>query len=143
MSYVTGASLPIIFTTAYHSLIEIAHIQPENTVLIHAGAGGTGGAAIQIAQHFGAEIFTTVGSRAKKELVMDLYGIPESHIFYSRSVEDIMRMTNGKGIDIVLNSLSGKGLISSWECIAPFGHFVEIGKRDIHALKDLPMFKFA
>ncbi|QSZ30469.1 hypothetical protein DSL72_000023 [Monilinia vaccinii-corymbosi] len=146
MSFVTGASLPIIFTTAYHSLVEVARIEPGNKVLIHAGAGGTGGAAIQIAKHFGAEIFTTVGSRAKKELVMELYGIPKSHIFYSRNVsfaEEIMRKTRGKGVDIVLNSLSGKGLISSWECIAPFGHFVEIGKRDIHAHKDLPMFKFA
>ncbi|TGO19730.1 hypothetical protein BPAE_0335g00010 [Botrytis paeoniae] len=146
MSFTTGASLPIIFTTAYHSLVEIARIQPGDKVLIHAGAGGTGGAAIQIAKHFGAEIFTTVGSRAKKELLINFYGIPQSHIFYSRNIsfaEDIMRMTNGKGVDIVLNSLSGKGLISSWECMAPFGHFVEIGKRDIHARKDLPMFKFA
>jgi NADPH:quinone reductase-like Zn-dependent oxidoreductase len=145
MSYTTGASVPLVFTTAYHSLVKMAHIQAGHTVLIHAGAGGAGGAAIQIAKHFNAEIFTTVGSREKKELLMKLYDIPEDHILYSRNTsfaEEIMRMTNGRGVDIVLNSLSGNSLIASWECIAPYGHFIEIGKADIYAHSDLPMYKF-
>jgi NADPH:quinone reductase-like Zn-dependent oxidoreductase len=145
MSFVTGASIPLVFTTAYHGLVNVARIQPGNTVLIHAGAGGVGGAAIQIAKHFDAEVFTTVGSRSKKELVMERYGIPESHIFYSRSTSfagEILHATKGRGIDIVFNSLSGNGLLASWECVAPFGHFVEIGKRDIDAHKELPMYKF-
>lgn len=146
MSFVEGASLPTVFVTAYHSLVYLAHIQPKQTILIHAGAGGTGGAAIQVAKHFKAEIFTTVGSEAKKKLIMELYDIPEDHIFYSRNLSfaaEVMHMTKGKGVDIILNSLAGESLISSWECIASFGHFIEIGKRDIHAHKDLPMFKFA
>ena len=145
MSYLEASALPVVFATAWYGLCDLARLLRGETVLIHAGAGGTGQAAIQTAQYLGAEIFVTVGSDAKKKLVMDLYGIPEDHIFYSRNTtfaQGIMRMTNNRGVDVVLNSLSGKSLIASWECIAPFGRFIEIGKRDIHGRAKLPMFQF-
>lgn len=132
--------------TAYHALIEAGRLQREDKVLIHAGAGGTGQSAIQIAKVIGAEVFVTVGSETKKKLVMELYGIPEDHIFYSRNTtfaQGVMRMTHGRGVDVVLNSLAGDGLSASWECIASFGRFVEIGKRDIHTHTKLDMFHFA
>ena len=70
------------------------------------------------------------------------FGIPADHIFYSRNTsfaQGVMRMTEGKGVDVVLNSLSGDGLRASWECMAAFGRFVEIGKADITSNSGLPM----
>lgn len=146
LTNVEAAALPTAFITAYHSLHSIGRIKRTESVLIHSGAGGTGQAAIQVAQYFGAEVFTTVGSKRKRRLVMDLYAIPEDHIFYSRDTsfaQGIKRMTKGKGVDIVLNSLAGDGLVASWECIAPYGRFLEIGKKDIFSHQKLPMFQFA
>jgi acyl transferase domain-containing protein/NADPH:quinone reductase-like Zn-dependent oxidoreductase/SAM-dependent methyltransferase len=146
LSFVDAAALPMTCTTAYHALIEAGRLQQEDKVLIHAGAGGTGQSAIQISKVIGAEVFVTVGSETKKKLVMELYGIPEDHIFYSRNTtfaQGVMRMTHGRGVDVVLNSLAGDGLSASWECIASFGRFVEIGKRDIHTHTKLDMFHFA
>jgi acyl transferase domain-containing protein/NADPH:quinone reductase-like Zn-dependent oxidoreductase/SAM-dependent methyltransferase len=146
VSFVDAAALPMTCTTAYHALVEIGRLQKEDKVLVHAAAGGTGQSAIQLAQIIGAEVFATVGSEAKKALIMELYNIPEDHIFYSRNstfAQGIMRVTHGRGVDVVLNSLAGEGLTASWECIASFGRFVEIGKRDIHSHTKLDMFKFA
>lgn len=61
---------------------------------------------------------------------MNLYDIPEDHIFYSRDAtfaQGVKRMTKGKGVHVILNSLSGDSLVASWECIAPYGRFLEIG----------------
>lgn len=145
ISHLEASALPVIFVTAWYALSDVARLLSGETILIHAGAGGTGQAAIQVAKYLGAEVFVTVGSDAKKKLVMDLYDISEDHIFYSRNTsfaQGIMRKTGNRGVDVILNSLSGKGLIASWECIAPFGRFIEIGKRDIYARGKLPMFQF-
>jgi NADPH:quinone reductase-like Zn-dependent oxidoreductase/ubiquinone/menaquinone biosynthesis C-methylase UbiE len=145
MSFPMAASIPTAFCTAHFSLLRVARLQKDEKVLTHAAAGGTGQAAIQVAQSVDAEVFTTVGSLAKKKLLMDLYGIPESHIFYSRDTsfaKSILDATDGKGPDVILNSLSGKQLQASWEVIADFGRFVEIGRSDIDSRKTLPMFPF-
>ena len=145
MSFAEGATLPIVFSTAYHALFDIAHLQAGESVLIHSGAGGTGQAAIQLSKLLKAEIFVTVGSVKKKKLLMDLYGIPETHIFSSRGptfAKGLERITHGKGVDVVLNSLSGKTLLLSWGCLAPFGRFVEIGRRDILQGNQIPMLPF-
>ena len=146
MSFTEAAALPTNFVTAWYSLEEIARIRKGETILIHSGSGGTGQAAIQVARHFGAQVFTTVGSEEKKKLLMDLYDIPENHILYSRDnsfAKGIKRLTGGRGVDVILNSLAGELLVASWECIAPFGRFIEIGKKDIWGHGKLPMFPFA
>ena len=146
LSFPEAAALPTILSTAYHALNEVAHLKKGESVLIHSAAGGTGQSAIQIAQRLGAMIYVTVGPAIKKQLIMEHYGIPESHIFYSRDVsfaKDIERVTNSIGVDVVLSSLAGESLIASWECIAPFGRFIEIGKKNILAHQKLPMFPFA
>ena len=146
LSFPEAAALPTTLSTAYHALHEVAHLKKGESILIHSAAGGTGQSAIQIAQRLGAAIYATVGSAIKKQLIMEHYGIPESHIFYSRDAsfaKDIKRVTKGIGVDVVLNSLAGDSLIASWECIAPFGRFIEIGKKDILAHQKLPMFPFA
>ena len=145
MGFEVAASIPLIYSTAYYSLFDAARLQEGETILIHAAAGGVGQAAIILAQYLRAEIFVTVGSEEKKSLLMKVYGIREDHIFNSRNldfVKGIMRMTGGKGVDVVLNSLAGEALRQTWNCIAMFGRFVEIGKKDIVGNTGLDMAPF-
>lgn len=103
-------------------------------MLIHSACGGVGIAAIQVAQMVEAEVYVTVGTEEKVQHVMKTFNIPRNRIFSSRDnsfVEGIMRETQGEGVDLVLNSLSGELLHSTWKCVAPFGKMVEIGKRDL------------
>lgn len=91
-------------------------------------------AAIQVARMLGAELYVTVGSQEKVKFLMEKFHLPRNRIFHSRDssfVEGIKRETCGKGIDVVLNSLSGELLHATWSCVAPWGHMVEIGKRDL------------
>ncbi|GAB0135893.1 t1pks [Epichloe bromicola] len=145
MSMVVAASIPVAYCTAYYGLLDIARLEASERVLIHAAAGGVGQCAIQLAQMVGAEIFATVGSADKKKLIMDKYGIPEDHIFHSRNTSfgpAIRAMTRGEGVDVVLNSLAGELLRETWDCIAHFGRFIEIGKRDITNNTRLEMRRF-
>ncbi|KAL4910615.1 hypothetical protein BDW74DRAFT_184453 [Aspergillus multicolor] len=145
ISFTEAAAIPINFITAWHALVALANTQPGEKVLIHSAAGGTGQAAVQVAQYFGAEVFATVGSVKKKQLLIDQYGIPKSHIFSSRNrdfVAEVKRLTNGQGADVILNSLSGDALTATWEIIAPYGRFIEIGKRDILGHRPLDMYHF-
>lgn len=145
LSFLDTAGLPIAFGTVHHALVEIARLEKGETILIHSAAGGTGQAAIQVAQYLGAEVYATVGTPKKKQLLMDRYNIPEERIFSSRSTkfaQSIKVLTNGEGVDVILNSLSGEKLTASWESIAPFGRFIEIGKRDIMTNSKLPMLPF-
>ena len=145
MSFETAASIPMVFVTAYYSLVEVARLQKDETVLIHAAAGGVGQAAIIVAQYIGAEIYVTVGSREKHDFLVETYGIPSDHIFSSRDSSfhaELMAMTKGRGVDVLLNSLAGVLLQESWKCVATLGRFVEIGKRDIQLNKNLEMEPF-
>ena len=120
-------------------------MQPGEKVLIHAAAGSTGQAAVQIARWLGAEMFATVRSLEKKKLMQEHYSVSEDHIFNSRDLslaEGVMRMTRGEGVDVVLNSLSGQALFASFECLAPWRRFLEIGKGDILSKASLPMHSF-
>ncbi|KAK3689344.1 hypothetical protein B0T22DRAFT_427611 [Podospora appendiculata] len=134
MSFEEGAAAPMVHATAYFSLVKLAKLRQGQSVLIHAAAGGVGQAAIQLAKHLGLVIYTTVGADDKRRLLADRYGIPDEHIFNSRDssfAKGIRRVTDGRGVDCVLNSLSGELLRVSWTCLATFGTFVEIGLRDI------------
>ena len=145
MPFSIAASIPVVFATAYYGLIEVAHLQKGQTVLIHAASGGVGQAAVMIAQHIGAEIFATVGSKSKRDMVANQYRIPETNIFSSRALnfkKGIMRITEQRGVDVVPNSASGQALIDTWECISSFGTFVEIGKTDIYRNSCLNMQPF-
>lgn len=145
MSFELAASIPVVYCTAYYGLIELGRLEEGEKILIHAAAGGVGQAAIQLAQMVGAEIYATVGNPEKKEFIMATYGIPETHIFSSRDASfgpAIREVTAGKGVDVVINSLAGDLLRESWDCIAHFGRFIEIGKRDITSNTRLEMSKF-
>lgn len=128
-----AAAIGVIYVTAYESLVTVAKLQPGETVLIHAAAGGVGQAAIMIAQWIGAEVYCTVGTPGKKDLLISEFGIAEDRIFWSRSADFsrcIQLVTRGRGVDVLLNCLSGDLLRASWNCMAQFGRFVEIGRRD-------------
>ena len=126
-----AATLPIVFLTALYSLERLARLQRGEAVLIHAGAGGVGLAAIQVAQRLGAEVYATVGSEEKRQYLRAL-GV--RHIFNSRSVsfaDDLRAATDGRGVDVVLNSLNGDFIPATLSTLAPNGRFVEIGKAGI------------
>ena len=145
MGFAEAASIPVVFCTAYYALLEIGRLSEGESVLIHAAAGGVGQAAIMLAQEAKAEVFVTVGSQDKKNLILEKYSIPESHIFSSRDTSfqlELMAMTNKKGVDVVLNSTAGEILHQSWQCLAPLGRFIEIGKRDLVQNSNLEMGKF-
>jgi len=135
MSFAEAASFPSVYGTAIFSLVDIARLQKGESVLIHAASGGFGQASIVMARHLGASaVYCTVGSEAKKRLLMEAYGIPEEQILNSRDLSfaaGIKRLTNGRGVDVVLNSLSGEALRQTWLCLAPFGRFIELGRQDM------------
>jgi NADPH:quinone reductase-like Zn-dependent oxidoreductase len=82
----------------------------------------------------GAELYCTVSNEEKVKFLMDNFNIPRNRIFQSRDksfVDGVMRETNGEGMDIILNSLSGELLHATWSCVAEFGTLIEIGKRDL------------
>ncbi|KAK8045422.1 hypothetical protein PG993_005446 [Apiospora rasikravindrae] len=145
MDLVTAASLPLVYSTAHYALSDIARLRRGETVLIHGAAGGVGQASIILAEHIGAQVFVTVSSEEKKQLLIKEYGIAEENIFDSRDTQfaaGVLRMTKDKGVDVVLNSLAGESLRLSWHCIARFGRFVELGKMDIVGNTGLDMKPF-
>ncbi|EHK96119.1 putative Phthiocerol synthesis polyketide synthase type I PpsC [Glarea lozoyensis 74030] len=145
MTFEDASTIPVIFCTAYYSLFDLGRLVKDETVLIHAAAGGVGQAAIMFCKMAGAEIFATVGSVGKKKFLMTQYGIPEDHIFYSRDTsfaKCIKCATKGQGVDLVLNSLAGDALRETWDSLAHFGRFIEIGKRDIVGNSRLEMARF-
>lgn len=132
ISFSAAATIPSTFFTAYYALHHLAQLQEGEKVLIHGAAGGVGIAAIQIAKWCGAEIFATAGSDEKRDFLR-LLGV--DHILDSRSLayaDDIMEITEGKGIDVVLNSLAGEAINRNFRILKPFGRFLELGKRDFY-----------
>jgi myxalamid-type polyketide synthase MxaB len=130
LSFEAAATIPVAFLTAYYGLHHLAQLRPGERVLIHAASGGVGMAAIQIARTLGAEIHATA-SPSKWDVLREL-GI--SNLYHSRTLDfadQILAATNGAGVDVVLNSLSGEAIPQSFRALSPSGRFVEIGKRGI------------
>ncbi|OBA77191.1 fatty acyl-AMP ligase [Mycobacterium sp. 1554424.7] len=137
-SFTQAASAPIVFLTAYVALVEIAGLSAGQRVLIHAGAGGVGQAAIQIARHFGAEVFAT--AHPNKHHVLNDLGLDAAHIASSRTldfVDTFKGATDGLGMDVVLNSLAGEFVDASLQLLPRGGSFIEIGKTDIRRADDI------
>ena len=131
-SYTEAATVPSVFFTTYYALQHLASLEAGEKILIHGAAGGVGLAAIQLARHCNAEIFATAGSEEKRDF-LKLLGV--EHILDSRSLafaDEILDITNGEGVDVVLNSLSGEAVLKSLEVLKPFGRFLELGKRDFY-----------
>ena len=130
-SFTQAASVPVAFATAYYALVDLAGLRAGESVLIHAGTGGVGMAAIQVARHLGAEVFATA-SEAKWPVLAGL-GLPPERIGSSRSTgfaDQFAIATGGRGVDVVLNSLAGELTDASLGLLAPGGRFIEMGKTD-------------
>ena len=146
MDFVQAASMPHVFATALVALQETARLRRGEKVLINAGAGGVGQAAIMLAQSVGAEVFVTVGTEEKRGLLMTKYGIQPDHIFSSRDsafAGKIKAATSSKGVHVVLNSLTGSLLQESFDCLDEFGRFVDLGKREFEQNSCLGMLTFS
>ena len=133
ISTVEAATLPLAFLTASYGLEYLARLQPGERVLIHSASGGVGLAAIQVAKLAGADVFATAGTPEKRAYLSTL-GI--TFVADSRSVafaDEILKVTEGKGVDIILNSLSGTAMYRSLSLLAPYGRFIELGKTDFLA----------
>lgn len=131
LSFAEAATIPVAFLTAEYALNKLSNMKAGDRVLIHAAAGGVGMAAVQLAQRAGAEIFATAGTEEKRELLRSL-GVP--HVMNSRSLDfadEILSITNGEGVDIVLNSLAGEYIPKGLSILRHGGRFVEIGKAEI------------
>ena len=137
-----AAAVTTAHATAYYGLHELAHINSGDKVLIHSATGGVGQAAIAIARAAGAEIFATAGSEQRRQLLRDM---SIEHVYDSRSIEfadQIRHDTDGYGVDIVLNSVTGAAQRAGIELLAQAGRFIEIGKRDIYGDTRLGLFPF-
>ncbi|CAG2118655.1 unnamed protein product, partial [Medioppia subpectinata] len=122
------------YSTVHYGLIKRANLRKGESVLIHSAAGGVGQTAINVCKHYECDIYATVGSEEKKQFLINEYNIPEKRIFSSRDIlfkNEIMDATDGQGVDVVLNSLTGEKLRAGLECLAISGRFVEIGKYDM------------
>jgi NADPH:quinone reductase-like Zn-dependent oxidoreductase/acyl carrier protein len=131
-SFEQAAAIPSVFLTARFGLGDLAGLQAGEKILIHAGAGGVGMAAIQLAQRLGAEVFATA-SPGKWDVLREA-GLAEDHIASSRELgfrQKFLEVTGGEGVDVVLNSLAGEFADASLELLPRGGRFLEMGKTDI------------
>ncbi|KAI1292280.1 Fatty acid synthase [Halotydeus destructor] len=139
-----AATVPVVYATALYALILRGRLVPGESVLIHSGCGGVGLAAINICMSMGCTVFTTVGSDNKRQYLAEKFPKlvnPVNKIFNSREISfeaDLLKVTNGKGVDVILNSLAEDKLQASLNCLAENGRFLEIGKVDF--IQNNPLF---
>ncbi|XP_015789260.1 fatty acid synthase isoform X2 [Tetranychus urticae] len=140
-SLAQAATVPICYGTVIYALIMRGKLEPGETVLIHAGSGGVGLAAISICLSLGCKIFTTVSSAKKRKMVQRMFPQLTDDCFAdSRSTsfeEYILRKTNGRGVDVVLNSLIREKLDAGLQVLADHGRFLDLSKVDIYADKKI------
>jgi NADPH:quinone reductase-like Zn-dependent oxidoreductase/short-subunit dehydrogenase/SAM-dependent methyltransferase/acyl carrier protein len=139
LSFEQAATIPIAFFTAYYSLHTLGQLQRGERVLIHSATGGLGLAAVQLAVRAGAIVFATAGSPEKRELLTAL-GV--SHVMDSRSLafaDEVLNLTNGEGVDLVLNSLAGEAIDKGLSILRPHGRFLEVGKTDVYRNRKIGM----
>lgn len=133
MSFEEGAGIMRSYGAAKYALVDAARLERDESVLIHDATTAVGMAAVNIAQHIGAEVFATVAGEGEKKLLVEKCGIPHNRVFsiagFSQSIK---RATENRGVDVVLNgSLTGENLRQTWHCVSPFGRFIELGMKDI------------
>ncbi|WSC96618.1 SDR family NAD(P)-dependent oxidoreductase [Streptomyces sp. NBC_01754] len=137
-SWAQAASLPVVFATAWYGLRDLGGVTAGESVLVHAAAGGVGMAAVQLAQHWGLEVYATASPG--KWPTVTANGVDPTHIASSRDLafeEQFRTATGGRGVDVVLNSLAGEFLDASLRLLAPGGRFIEMGKSDVRTGLDV------
>ncbi|NXD41691.1 FAS synthase, partial [Copsychus sechellarum] len=141
-----AASVPVVYATAYYALVVRGGMKKGESILIHSGSGGVGQAAIAIALSMGCRVFATVGSTEKRKYLQARFPQLDANSFSSSRdttfEQHILRATNGKGVNLVLNSLAEEKLQASLRCLARHGRFLEIGKFDLSNNSQLGMSLF-
>lgn len=129
VSFDEAAMMPLTHCTAWYALVERARVQKGQSILIHTATRGVGEAAIQIAQRVGLEIMATVESDAMRQVLRTTYGIPDENIVDVKDpsfASSVKRMTRGRGVDVVLSSVTGEAMRQAGQCLSPWGTFVDI-----------------
>ncbi|MBJ8338090.1 SDR family NAD(P)-dependent oxidoreductase [Antrihabitans sp. YC3-6] len=132
LSFTEAAAVPVVYLTAFYGLFDLADLRAGQTLLVHAAAGGVGMAAVQLAQHAGAEVFATA-SPSKWDALRAL-GISDERIASSRDLDfrdTFLSATAGAGVDVVLDSLAGEFVDATLDLLPRGGRFIEMGKTDI------------
>jgi acyl transferase domain-containing protein/NADPH:quinone reductase-like Zn-dependent oxidoreductase len=132
LSMEDAVTLPAAFMTVWHAVHHVGKLRKGEKLLIHAASGGVGLAAVQVARRTGAEIYATAGNKEKRAYLKS-HGV--RHVFDSRDpgfAEEILKHTRGRGVDLVLNSLTGEFIPKSFSVLAAGGRFLELGKREIY-----------
>ncbi|KAF2847520.1 polyketide synthase-like protein [Plenodomus tracheiphilus IPT5] len=140
-AFETAASLPLAYTTACYALRHVAHLDASETVLIHEAASPVGQAALHLATSIGAKVYVTVRSDEERDLLISRFSIDLSQVFSSQDlkfVAALRRATQGRGVDVVLNTLSGEALQATFSCVASFGRFVDLGANNHAKLEMAP-----
>ena len=128
VSFAEGAAFPIQVLTAYHMLHTAHQTTPGQTVLVHSAAGGVGIVAVQIAKAAGARVIGTVSSDSKISVVKE-YGADAVINYATRDfAEEAMKLTDGKGVDLILDAVGKPTLEKGFSCLAPFGHLILYGR---------------
>jgi NADPH:quinone reductase-like Zn-dependent oxidoreductase len=141
-SFIDASTIPTVFITSYYALITLANIKREDTVLIHSATGGVGLAAIAICKWIGCKIFATAGNDSKRSLLREM-GVELVMDSRTTEFESIIKAnTNGRGVDVILNTLSGDKVIAGLNSLNFFGRFLQIDKKDISTNGNLPLGNF-
>ncbi|MEU1475134.1 type I polyketide synthase [Streptomyces sp. NPDC005760] len=139
---VDAAGLPLALATAWYGLHDLGRLAQRETVLIHSAAGGLGLAAVEVARSLGATVIATAGSEDKRA---HLRGLGIEHVFDSRDLswaDEVRAATGGRGVDVVLNSLTGAAIRLGLEVLAEDGRFIEVGKKDIYGARNISLSAF-
>jgi synaptic vesicle membrane protein VAT-1 len=127
MTYEEGASFLVTYLSAYHGIVRLANTRKGEKLLVHAAAGGVGMATVQLAKHLGAEIFATAGTDEKVALVKQQGA---HHVINYRTTEfasEVSRISNGHGVDVVMDSVGGEIFKKSWKLLAQMGRYILFG----------------
>lgn len=145
MDFPEAVTIPICFSTAMYALLDAGRLQNGMSVLIHSACTGVGLAAIQVVKMIGGDLYVTVSDQAQREYLVANYDIPQTRIFSSKDrsfFDGVMEESQGRGVELVLNNLSGDLLDATWECVAMSGALIEIGDGNITNSGGLDLSRF-
>ncbi|KAF2036035.1 polyketide synthase [Setomelanomma holmii] len=137
-----AATYPVAYCTAYYALVQCTRVKTGESVLIHGATSEVGQATIQLAKSLGYDIFVTIEQKHQATSLSEAYGIPRTHMFSNRTLDfgrGVRQLTLGRGIDVVINSLTGEAVRESWDCLATFGRLIDVSATQ--STTNLPMGK--